>query len=174
MASIDPHGQALQWPAPYMAALLEKSAEDLRLQDVLSYVLKSAAVRQAGLARNAPSAGAEADSDAGPETAAAPAASTDASATPGDGAASVAPGAEQETGACGAGSWATMSSCHEGSCGKLLPLGQLLRCGGCRTVLYCSAACQARQWKKHKAKCKALQAKAGKTSNVGAVPQVCA
>ncbi|KAL4421289.1 hypothetical protein ABPG75_010580 [Micractinium tetrahymenae] len=35
------------------------------------------------------------------------------------------------------------------------------RCGGCRAVRYCSAACSREDWRAHKAACRALQAAAG-------------
>jgi predicted nicotinamide N-methyase len=39
------------------------------------------------------------------------------------------------------------------------PEGKLMKCGGCRSVSYCSRECQKKAWKKHKADCKAIRAR---------------
>ena len=41
------------------------------------------------------------------------------------------------------------------SCGRTrADAGSLMRCGGCKKIEYCSAACQKADWKKHKPACK--------------------
>ena len=44
----------------------------------------------------------------------------------------------------------------------LLPGDKSKLCSGCKVVHYCSAACQANDWKMHKVGCKATAAAAGK------------
>lgn len=39
------------------------------------------------------------------------------------------------------------------------PEGKLMKCGGCRSVSYCSRECQKKAWKKHKVDCKAIRAR---------------
>lgn len=39
------------------------------------------------------------------------------------------------------------------------PEGKLMKCGGCRSVAYCSRECQKKAWKSHKTECKAIRAR---------------
>ena len=47
------------------------------------------------------------------------------------------------------------------ACAACGAAGATLRCGGCRAVRYCSAACQKAGWAAHKAECRTLAAAAG-------------
>ncbi|KAF6748726.1 hypothetical protein DFP72DRAFT_915969 [Ephemerocybe angulata] len=55
--------------------------------------------------------------------------------------------------------WALMCDSKEFKCGRREASGgvQLKRCSGCQIALYCSDYCQRRDWKVHKAACKALE-----------------
>ena len=44
------------------------------------------------------------------------------------------------------------------TCARCGAAGATKRCGGCKGVMYCSAACQRRHWAAHKAACSAVSA----------------
>jgi ubiquitin carboxyl-terminal hydrolase 4/11/15 len=63
------------------------------------------------------------------------------------------------------GQWSFMSDALE-SCVRCRKVGELLVCSGCKTVKYCSSACQSAHYSLHKELCKKLSRVKNKTSGL--------